>query len=92
MDQVAAELKIRRPEFAEDLEEIEEHAIRRQFHMARWEYIPFEKGMLSFGLKPLEAFKLFGESEKLCDDQAEADKKAGRAKTPSEARSLDVLD
>ena len=48
--------------------------------------------MLSFGLKPLEALKLFGKLEKLCDDQAEADKKAGKAKKPSEARSLDVSD
>jgi hypothetical protein len=92
MDQIAAELKIRRPEFAEDLEEIEEHAIRRQFHMARWEYIPFEKGMLSFGLKPLEAFKLFSKLEKLCDDQAEADEKSSKAKKPTEARALDISD
>jgi hypothetical protein len=83
MAEVAADLKMRRPEFVGLLEDIEEFSIRMQFHMARWNYEPFEKAMISFGLNNLEAFKLFCKLQQLCDEFAEAEKeKAKGAKTP----------
>jgi hypothetical protein len=39
-----------RPAVKRLLEDIEEFSIRMQFHMARWNYEPFEKAMVSFGL------------------------------------------
>jgi len=74
---------MRCPDFVGLLEDIEEFSIRMQFHMARWNYEPFEKAMISFGLNNLEAFKLFCKLQQLCDEFAEAEKeKAKGAKTP----------
>ena len=87
MDEVAADLKMRRPEFVGLLEDIEVFSIRMQFHMARWNYEPFEKAMVSFGLNNLESFKLFCKLQQLCDEFAEAEKEKAKneakgAKTP----------
>ena len=65
--EIAEELKIRRFDFADDLEEIEARTLCIQFCMARWEYPTWEKNVTGFGLKPLEAFKLFNALCHVCD-------------------------
>ncbi len=39
-----------------------------QFMMAKWDFQIWEKAVTSFGLKQLEAFKLFDVLCKVCDD------------------------
>jgi len=67
MREIAEVLKIRRLDFADDLEEIEARTLCIQFCMARWEYPTWEKNVTGFGLKPLEAFKLFNALCHVCD-------------------------
>jgi hypothetical protein len=68
MYEVARELKIRRDDFPDDLEEMEVCTIREQFVAAKWNYPVWEKAMLGFGLKQLETYKLFQLLGKTCDD------------------------
>jgi translation elongation factor EF-1beta len=72
MHEVARELKIRREDFPDDLEEMEECTIREQFVAAKWYYPTWEKAMLGFGLKQLETYKLFQILAKACDEFEEA--------------------
>ena len=68
MYEIAAALKIRRIDFADDLEEMESFTLIAQFMMAKWDFQIWEKGVTGFGLKQLEAFKLFDVLCKVCDD------------------------
>jgi len=72
MYEVARELKIRREDFPDDLEEMEACTIREQFVAAKWYYPTWEKSMLGFGLKQLETYKLFQILGKACDEFEEA--------------------
>ena len=59
MYEVARELKIRRDDFPDDLEEMEVCTIREQFVAAKWNFPVWKKAMLGFGFKQLETYKQF---------------------------------
>ena len=68
MYDLASELKIRREDFPEDLDEMEVCTIREQFVSAKWNYPVWEKNMLGFGLKQLETYKLWQKLSTVCED------------------------
>ena len=68
MYEVSRELKIRREDFPDDLDEMEACTIREQFVAAKWCYPVWEKAMLGFGLKQLEVYKMFQLLCKACDE------------------------
>jgi hypothetical protein len=53
MYEIARELKIRRDDFPDDLEEMEACTIREQFVAAKWNYPVWEKAMLGFAQQAL---------------------------------------
>jgi translation elongation factor EF-1beta len=68
MYDVASELKIRREDFTDDLDEMEVCTIREQVVSVKWNYPVWEKNMLGFGLKQLETYKLWQKLSTVCED------------------------